>query len=336
MILNKPVFRVSVLSAAMFLALPWILQSIAGAAPNRIRASQELSPSPDAKNANRLVQKPVDQDLDTLFARTKTDFDIMAASPVLKSPRLKPVNGFFRHSLKVHQPWHSLIRTDKKGAVINEVIRIKGESKEKRSVAGEVWFIQVSKTMKEHLNITKMEKTGRYYLVWAAPIVSKVKGTETFRGAVVAHIDLWDCFDRYSDKSTSPFKINILDRVVLYEHLWKDTIKYVKKPLTVPGIDKITVRYPGIGMTNEAAATRAADSAAIEQARLDSIRIKIAGDLAAKPAVPRKVKYHNLAIIAVVISGLLILVVALLVLIKNRGRAHGINTEKGKDRFGNL
>jgi hypothetical protein len=124
--------------------------------------------------------------------------------------------------------------------------------------------------------------------------------------------------------------------VVLYEHLWKDTIKYVKKPLTVSGIDKITVRYPGIGMTNEAAATRAADSAAIEQARLDSIRIKIAGDLAAKPAVPRKVKYHNLAIIAVVISGLLILAVALLVLVKNRRRTRGINTKEGKDRFGNL
>jgi hypothetical protein len=320
MILNKSMFRISVLSTAMFLALACVLQSIAGAAPNRNRASQVSSSSPGTKNANQLAQKPVDQDLDTLFARTKTDFDKMAASPVLKSPKLKTVNGFFWHSLKVHQPWHSLIRTDKKGAVINEVIRIKGESREKRSVAGEEWFTQVSKTMKEHLNITKMEKTGRYYLVWAAPIVSKVKGTETFRGAVVAHIDLWDCFDRYSDKSTSPFKINILDRVVLYEHLWKDTIKYVKKPLTVPGIDKITVRYPGIGMTNEATVARAADSAAVQQARLDSIRTKTAGDLAARPAVARKVKYHNLVIIAVVISGLLILVVALLVLVKNRRR----------------
>jgi hypothetical protein len=246
------------------------------------------------------------------------------------------VNGFFWHSLKVHQPWHSLIRTDKKGAVINEVIRIEGESKEKRSVAGEAWFAQVSKTMKEHLDITKMEKTGRYYLVWAAPIVSKIKGTETFQGAVVAQIDLWDCFDRYSDKSTKSFKITILDRVVLYEHLWNDTIKYVKKPLTVPGIDRIMVRYPVIGMTNEAAAARAADSAALEQARLDSIRIKIAVDLAAKAAVAKKAPAYNAVTIALMTSVLLILVVVMAVLVNNRRRTRNINTEESKDRFGNL
>jgi hypothetical protein len=334
MMLNKSKCHVSVLSTAMFLALACVWQSTAGVTPNRNHASQVLSSSLGTKNTNQLAQKPVDQDLDTLFARAKTDFDKMAASPVLKSPKLKTVNGFFWHSLKAHQPWHSLIRTDKKGAVINEVIRIEGESKEKRSVAGEAWFAQVSKTMKEHLNITKMEKTGRYYLVWATPIVSKVKGTETFQGAVVGQIDLWDCFDRYSDKSMTPFKINILDRVVLYEHLWNDTIKYVKKPLTVPGIEKIAVRYPAIGMTNEAAAARAADSAALEQARLDSIRIKIAGDLAAKAAVVKKAPAYNAVIIALMTSGLLILVVVMAVLVRRRTR--GSNTEEGKDRFGNL
>ena len=53
---------------------------------------------------------------------------------------------------------------------------------------------------------------------------------------MVAQIDLWDCFDHFSDRSTTPFMIRILDRVILYDHLWKDTIKYVEKPITVPGI----------------------------------------------------------------------------------------------------
>jgi hypothetical protein len=307
-------------------------KSVSQAAPAR---SLELQ---GARDANAPAKKTVDQDLDTLFAKIKTDFDKMAASPVLKSPKLKPVNALFWKSLKAHQPWHSLLRTDKKGAVINEVIRIEGESKEKRSVATEAWFAQVSKTMKEHLNITKMEKTGRYYLVWTEPVVAKVKGTETFQGAVVAQIDLWDCFDRFSDKATSPFKIHILDRVVLYEHLWKDTIKYAEKHLIVPGLDKISVRYPRIA--TEAASMHAADSAAaaaIEQARQDSIKTKTAADAAAKAAAAQKAKSHRGVIIMVLaIIGLLILIVVLVLMVKNRKRIDEINPEAGKDRFGNL
>jgi hypothetical protein len=262
----------------------------------------------------------------------------MAASPLLKSAKLKPVNAFFWKSLKAHQPWHSLFRTDKKGAVINEVIRIEGESKEKRTVAGEAWFGQVSKTMKEHLTVIKNEKTGRYYLVWAAPLAAKVKGVETFQGVVVADIDLWDCFDRYSDKSMTPFKINILDRVVLYEHMWKDTIKYAEKHLTVPGIEKISVRYPRIGV--ETASTRAADSvaaAALEQARQDSIKTKAAADLAAKAAASKKAKSnHGLIIMVLAIIGALILILVLVLVVRNRRRIDDINPEAGKDRFGNL
>ncbi len=335
----KSLCRVSVLSAAMFLALACVWQSTAGATANRHHASHAVQPRSlemqGAKDASQPGQKTIDQDLDTLFARTKTTFDKMATSAVLKFPKPKPVNALFWKTLKAHQPWHSLLRTDKKGAVVNEVIRIEGESKEKRSVAGEVWFAQVSKTMKEHLSIVKNEKTGRYYLIWAAPIVAKVKGSETFQGAVAAQIDLWDCFDRYSDKSTTPFKIHILDRVVLFEHLWRDTIKYAEKHLIVPGIDKITVRYPR--MENEAAAVGAADSVALEYARLDSIRIKAAGDSAAKAALVKKARSHRAAIITIAaIIGLLVLLVVVVLYARSRRRPEKTGTDQGRDRFGNL
>jgi hypothetical protein len=318
MIRTKSLFRVSILSMAMFLALACVWPSMAGVA------------------ADQPVQKTIDQDLDTLFAKTKARFDKMAASPVLKSRKLTIVNNLFWKSLKAHQPWHSLIRTDKKGTVINEVIRIEGVSKEKRSVADQAWFGQVSKTMKEHLNIVKIEKTGRYYLIWAAPIVSKVKGTETFLGATVAQIDLWDCFDRFSNKTTTPFMIRILGRVTLYGHLWRDTIKYTEKRLTVPGIDKITVRYPR--MVSEEAAMHAADSAAaIEKARLDSIQAKTARDLAAKAAAAKKAKSRNAAIIAALsIIGLLVLVVVVVMVVRSRKKPDDFGRQEDKDRFGNL
>jgi hypothetical protein len=342
MILNKSTYRALVLSAAMVLACVW--QSTAGTAAHRKSAPQAALPQSfelqSAKTANQAAQKTLDQDLDTIFAKTKAAFDKMAASPLLKSAKVKPVNAFFWKSLKAHQPWHSVLRTDKKGAVINEVIRIEGESKEKRTVAGEAWFTQVSKTMKEHLTVTKNEKTGRYYLVWAAPLVAKVKGVETFQGAVVADIDLWDCFDRFSDKSMTPFKIHILDRVVLYEHMWKDTIKYAEKHLIVPGLEKITVRYPRIA--SEAASMHAADSAAavaaaFEQARLDSIKTKAAADSALKAAAAKKAKSHNAVIRTVlIIIGLLVLIVVVVMLVMNRRKPEETSTEEGKDRFGNL
>lgn len=85
MMRTKSLCRVSVLSMAMFLALACVWQSMAGAAANRNRASQAQSPHSlemlGTKDANPPAQKTIDQDLDTIFAKTKAYFDKMAASP---------------------------------------------------------------------------------------------------------------------------------------------------------------------------------------------------------------------------------------------------------------
>ncbi|HUI91111.1 MAG TPA: hypothetical protein VLX68_02585 [Chitinivibrionales bacterium] len=336
MIVRHSMRRASAPVAAIVLTLALCLQASAGTAAKRGKASHaapRAQVTAPAKDAGQLVS-----DLDSLFAKSKADFDKLASSVILKYPRTKPVNNMFWKALKAHQPWHSLFRTDKKGAVINEVIRIEGESKEKRSVATEAWFTQISKTMKEHLTIFKNEKTGRYYLVWAEPIVAKVKKVDTFQGAVVANIDLWDCFDRYADKSTSPFKVHILDRVVLFEHLWRDTIKSSESHLTVPGLDKITVRYPR--PATEAASAQAVDSAALVQAQQDSLKAKTARDLAAsmaaKAEAAKKAKAHNTILLTVIII-IAVLIIILLVIMVARGRKRPEDAgPEGGDRFGNL
>jgi hypothetical protein len=337
MLIIKSTLRVFMVPATILLIfVAGILQPGAAAATGRSHASQVLQASLGMQGSNAAAQpaqKAIDQELDTLFAKTKTDFEKMALSPILKSPRLPMVNSFFIQSLKIHLPWQSLIRTDKKGQVIDEVIRIEGISKEKRSVADQTWFTQVSKTMKEHNEIAITEKTGRYYLVWAAPIVSKVKGADVFQGAVAVRIDLWDCFDRFADTWTSPFMIRILGRVTLYDHLWKDTIKYIEKPLAVPGLDKIAVRYPG--MTTELAAARAADSAARELARLDSMRVKAAADSIIKVAQTKKAKARNTSVAAMGIIVFLIIVVGIILLVVYRRRVNAGNPA-AKGRFDNL
>src|SRR5271157_2275440 len=100
----KSLCRVSILSAAMFLSLAFAAQSTAGAAANRHHASHAVQPRSlemqGAKEVSQPGQKTIDQDLDTLFARAKTNFEKMAASPILKSPKLKPVNALFWKALK--------------------------------------------------------------------------------------------------------------------------------------------------------------------------------------------------------------------------------------------
>jgi len=64
-----------------------------------------------------------------------------------------------------------------------------------QDLSKEAW---VKSTVKKHTAYwgrIKLEETGRYYLVWAAPVIEKdKKGKETVEGAVALKIDLWDCF----------------------------------------------------------------------------------------------------------------------------------------------
>jgi hypothetical protein len=173
------------------------------------------------------------------FASLKKDFDKLADNPAMK--KAKSVNGLFVTTLKRHQPIYSFMRTNAKGVMINEVVRgqvpekIKKNSKE--NVKEQEWFKKISKTATEYYGFTFIEENGRYYLFWVSPILGPKR---KFGGAVVAKIDLWDCFHEMSKETTEPFLIRLGGKS-LYSDKWKNAKNTVEIPVEVAGVEKISL-----------------------------------------------------------------------------------------------
>jgi hypothetical protein len=175
------------------------------------------------------------------FASLKKDFDKMADNPVMNKPKSKSINGLFVTTLKRHQPIYSFMRTNAKGVMVNEVIRgqvpekIKKNAKE--NVKEQEWFKKISKTATEYYGFTFIEENGRYYLFWVSPILGPKK---KFGGAVVAKIDLWDCFHEMSKETTEPFLVRLGGKS-LYSDKWKNAKNFIDVPLDVAGVEKISL-----------------------------------------------------------------------------------------------
>jgi hypothetical protein len=179
------------------------------------------------------------------FSSLKKDFDKMADNPVMKKPKSKSINGLFLTTLKRHQPIYSFMRTNAKGIMVNEIVRgqipEKGKKpvkdKAKETVKDQEWFKKISKTATEYYGFTYIEENGRYYLFWVDPIIDQKK---KFAGAVVAKIDLWDCFHEMSKETTEPFLIRLGGKS-LYSDKWKNAKGFVEVPLAVDGVEKISL-----------------------------------------------------------------------------------------------
>jgi hypothetical protein len=239
--------------------------------------------------------------LDSVFVGIETDFDKIMASPAVAKNTAAAENGYFFTMLKENQVYYSFLSVDKKGFTITEVIRmVENPDMKKRKVTGEAWFKDVSKRLKKYTSLIKQEETGRYYLFYAAPLISKNKrGKDTFAGAVALKIDLWDCFQKFSKSTSVPFLIR-LKRMTLYSHLWSNDIAYKEEGLKIAGIKKITVRYPKV----MEAPTLMADTVP----SVDSSSIKAAED-SLKALVQAKQKNNKKLIVVVVLCTLLLIIV---------------------------
>jgi len=246
--------------------------------------------------------------MDSMFVTIKQDFDSIAASPIVKKKPVAPVDGYFFTALKAHQPYYSLVRTDSKGVVVNEVIRlVEKPSTKKQNVSKEPWFRYVSTRQAPYHWFMKIEETGRYYLFWAAPIIDKSqKGKEAFQGAVALKIDLWDCFCDFSKNVETPFLIRV-NKMRLYSNKWKDSIAYREELLSVPGVKKISVRRPKVIAPVAAPAVASVAPAPA----VDSSRIKATAD-SLKAAKGKHMKKRSRAN---VVGGIALLLIVLIILL---------------------
>jgi hypothetical protein len=269
--------------------------------------------SKPAQASPAAVPSEIKLGIDSVFIALQQNFDEIMASPIIKSKTAASVNGFFFKALKNHQPYYSLTRVNTKGLVINEMIRLveKPDTKPK-DLSKLVWVRNTITLRKAYSGMVKLAETGRYYLVWAAPIIGKDKnGKETVEGAVSLKIDLWDCFHKYSNTTETPFLVR-MDKLKLYSSNWKNDIRYREELLTVPGIKKISVRYPK-DMTPTAAPVVAPQP---PPPTVDSTSIKATQDslkVALKTLAKQKQTKKSLINIGIIV--LLILVLALLFIV---------------------
>ena len=137
--------------------------------------------------------------IDNYFSVLKDDFKACAASSIVKSKHVKHINAHFIRTLKKYQPLYSLSITNSKGKVFSEIVRGEKPVPIKKDVSKKIWYLEARNLLKEYDVLVK-EDNGRYYLFWSAPLFHKTpKGRIKFNGAVVAKIDLWDCFHKIAE-----------------------------------------------------------------------------------------------------------------------------------------
>src|SRR3989339_454928 len=180
--------------------------------------------------------------LDSVFSEIKQDFEQIAASPEAQSGTAAELDKYFFEALKRNQPYYSLLRIDRKGFAVSEVIRmVEKPGVKKRKVTGESWYKYVSKKLKEYNGTIKQEENGRYYLFWAIPIIyTNKKGKESFAGAVALKVDFWDCFQRFTKNTQTPFSVR-MGRMGFFSYLWSNDIAFIEAPLSIPGAKKMKV-----------------------------------------------------------------------------------------------
>jgi hypothetical protein len=271
--------------------------------------------------------------MDSVFIKIQKEFDDVAASPIVQNKAVAPVNGYFFKILKEHQPFYSITRVNGKGVLTNEVIRLVEKPNVKsQNLSKEVWVKRTIKGRKPYAGMIKLEETGRYYLLWAAPTIEKdKKGKEIVSGSIALKIDLWDCFHKIANETETPFLVR-LDKLHLYSNKWKDTISYREDALSIPGIKKISLRYPKVIPTTAPAAAAMAPVQTQVAPAVDSAKIKAMQDsIKAAYNTQMKHKQHKKTLIAIVVIGAIILILALLFWIVPLVRQRMVMDKIGKD-----
>jgi len=202
--------------------------------------------------------------MNNYFAKMDTSFLKLTKSSVFSGTKLSPAEARFIRELKKNIAIYSFTRVNSKGKIVSIVERSKDVVRPDSSVEKEKWFQAIKKDMNDWYTVKKDTDRGRYYLIWAKPISKK----GTFTGAVVAKIDLWDSFYEFSNGVYYPFLIR-LNGLSLFSHKWESSYTFKENLLTIPGINKITVRYIP---EKEPASAKKDSSSTVTQVKADSAK----------------------------------------------------------------
>jgi hypothetical protein len=123
-----------------------------------------------------------------------------------------------------------------------------------------------------------------------------------------------------------------LDKLHLYSNKWKDTISYREDALSIPGIKKISLRYPKVIPIAAPAAVALAPVQAQVASAVDSAKIKATQDsMKAAYTAQIKQKNHKKTVITIAVIAIIVILLALLFWIVPMVRQRMVMDKIGKD-----
>lgn len=176
----------------------------------------------------------------------------LSKSNELSSRRIEDATPPFRNSIKEFPEFQTLMRTNSKGKVVNEIVNEGRQGKKFRSVARQSWFGETAR-MNPYYGFLKM-RDGTTYLFWCKPIpVGTREGGYRFGGALVAKIELSDVLKAVAGEVDEPFQLLHEDEAI-YANEWNSIKEPVSEKITVKGLDNIVLRGKKASPPNVAAA----------------------------------------------------------------------------------
>jgi hypothetical protein len=258
--------------------------------------------------------------IDSFFVRMKADFTALAENPAVVKGNPAAIDQVFLKALKQNGVVNELVRTDPKGAVITELARMKEPFHGKKSYKTQSWYMSIGKGGPEFEALTK--DTARFYLVWSAPVKGSVTATvkkSPLAGVLMMKIDLWDCFQKLSDSTETPFLVR-LNRLNLYTHKWQNKQQVDKYTLAVPGVKTMMLymekREPAPPAAPVAAPPApaapqpvvAAPSAMTDSTKINNVLSKADSNYSAQKKSTEMNRAKKLGIVAIVAAIVLLLV----------------------------
>lgn len=206
----------------------------------------------------RVRAESVAEKIEQSFEELDKELASVAGRPEMQS--MKQARTVLRGLFKDHAELHTVMQTNSKGKVINEIVRTGSPGRRYRSVARQSWFREVAKQKPYH-GYLEFRRRG-YYLFWCYPVERKSGG---FGGAVVTKIDLDKALKAVADEVDKPFLVTVEGEKV-YAHAWKESIDAEAVPLQVRGLEGLKVQAEPVKAAAKPAADTAAPAAATKAA----------------------------------------------------------------------
>lgn len=209
------------------------------------------------------------------FDSLSRSFEQLVQDRAMTRLELTPANRLFVQSIQLNPSFYSLMRTNSKGVLINEVVRGKGRVKGYRSLTAQRWYGNLHDKLEAYRG-TVTDKQSRLYLLWAQPIVILgSRDSRRFGGVAAVKIDLHECFTAVAQLSEYPFRV-MAGGTQVFSHRWENGLDFDEATVEVPGLSGVVVQEirrspePAPVATNEYGEAQYAGSGTDETAGSDA------------------------------------------------------------------